>query len=419
MKKFIIRILCLLMSFCVLSAVSFNTINAEHNRAVIYINPVKPEVVLGNNSASISNYVPDGKYDVACERKVVLKEGGVVEVYVGDRIGVKSYNGHESSFYTNIQFIDINDKKAVEKALKENPSDWFSVMQINVGADDDGKSGFTYAQLYVLKEGSKKVKVNDVSFTLKAVEKPDPIKDFVKRLYTKALNRNADPSGLNYWTDALKSGNTTAAEATKGFFISKEMTNLKLSDSEFVERCYQVMMDRKSDNGGKNYWLDRLSNGVGREYVLKGFIDSKEFTAICNKYKVTKGNMTVDEARSKNYGITSFVARCYTKALGRKYDVNGLNDWCSKLLSSSNVKQAAINVAGNGFFNSQEFKNKKLDNTQYIKVLYQTFLGREYDKNGLNYWLKELSSGKSKDFVLNGFANSKEFSNIMASYGIK
>ena len=247
----------------------------------------------------------------------------------------------------------------------------------------------------------------------------DEIMAFIKRLYKLCLNRNYDSRGLTYWWTNLYTKQVSAAEATKGFFLSKEMTNMKLSDSEFVERCYKVMMDRNSEANGKKYWLERLSNGVGREYVLKGFIDSKEFTAICNKYNLEKGGISVAEARSKNYGITSFVVRCYAKALGRKYDVYGLNYWCNQLLNSNNIKQAAINVASNGFFHSQEFRNRNLNNTEYIKVLYQTFLGREYDKNGLNYWLKELNSGKSVDYVLSGFANSKEFSNIMASYGIK
>ena len=247
----------------------------------------------------------------------------------------------------------------------------------------------------------------------------DDIIAFLKRMYKLCLNRNYDSGGLAYWWTKLYTKQITAAEAARGFFVSKEMSDLKLNDNEFVERCYKVMMDRASDKGGKKYWLDRIGNGMSREYVVKGFIDSKEFTNICNKYGMTKGTINVSEARDKNYGITSFVARCYTKALGRKYDVNGLNFWCNKMLNASNVKQAAIDVAGNGFFHSKEFKDKKLSNSDYIKVLYRTFLGREYDNNGLNYWLKELSSGKSRDYVLNGFANSKEFSDIMASYGIK
>ena len=247
----------------------------------------------------------------------------------------------------------------------------------------------------------------------------DDIIAFLKRVYKLCLNRNYDPAGLAYWWTKLYTQQITAAEAARGFFFSNEMKNLKLNNSDFIERCYKVMMDRASDKGGKKYWLDRLDNGMSREYVVKGFIDSKEFTNICNKYGMTKGTINVSEARDKNYGITSFVARCYTKALGRKYDVNGLNFWCNKMLNSSNVKQAAIDVAGSGFFHSKEFKDKKLSNSDYIKVLYRTFLGREYDNNGLNYWLKELSSGKSKDHVLNGFAKSKEFSDIMASYGIK
>ncbi len=249
-------------------------------------------------------------------------------------------------------------------------------------------------------------------------EDKDPVVAFVKRLYILCLNRPADQKGLNSWVNLLKTKQKTAAEVVDGFFSSKEMNNLKLSDEVFVERCYLVMMDRASDAGGRTSWLKQLKSGVSRKTVLKGFIDSKEFTAICNKYKITKGTLNANSYRDKNQGVASFVARCYTKALGRNYDEQGLENWCKKILTAPNKKQEAINTASNGFFHSQEFINKRLSNIEYVKVLYRTFLGREYDQKGLDSWLKQMEKGMTRDQVLQGFAGSQEFSKIMASYGI-
>lgn len=179
------------------------------------------------------------------------------------------------------------------------------------------------------------------------------------------------------------------------------------------------MMDRHSDSGGRKDWLTAKENGVSNNFILKGFIDSNEFTNICNNYKVTKGAMTLTEPRDQNYGITSFVARCYTKALGRRFDVEGLNYWCNVILSSANRKQAAVDMASDGFFHSPEFINKRLNDTEYVKTLYRTFLGREAETEGLNGWVSQLRSGVSRDQVLNGFAISAEFNAIMASYGIR
>lgn len=250
-------------------------------------------------------------------------------------------------------------------------------------------------------------------------EPSDPVTAFVTRLYRLCLNREPDKSGLNDWVSQLKTGRKNAAQVVYGFFFSKEMIGLSLSDDEYVERCYSVMMDRKSDAGGKKYWLEHLTNGVTRLYVVRGFVESNEFTGICNQYGVTRGSLTLTDPRDQNYGITSFVARCYTKALGRNFDEGGLTNWVNQILYASNRKQAAIDTASTGFFHSQEFRNKNLGNTEYVKVLYRTFLGREYDESGLKYWVGHLKNKtKTRDEVLYGFAWSKEFNEIMAGYGI-
>lgn len=247
----------------------------------------------------------------------------------------------------------------------------------------------------------------------------DPVTQFVTRLYNLCFNRNPDTQGLNHWVTNLKSGKNSAAGVVSAFFLSTEMNNLKLNNSEIINRCYKVMMNRNADAGGKKMWVSVLDSGMGLGVVLKGFIDSSEFNSICNKYGVRKGQIILNEPREMNQGITGFVARCYKNVLSRDYDVNGINYWCNRILKSSNRKQAAIDTASNGFFHSKEFLSKNYNDTEYVKILYRTFLGREYDAGGLQYWLNQMKNGKSRDDVLEGFAYSIEFSSIMAKYGIK
>ncbi|MDE7367845.1 MAG: DUF4214 domain-containing protein, partial [Lachnospiraceae bacterium] len=52
------------------------------------------------------------------------------------------------------------------------------------------------------------------------------------------------------------------------------------------------------------------------------------------------------------------------------------------------------------------------------RVLYRTFMGRECDQAGLNYWLGELNRGCSRENVLRRFAGCKEFRDIMAQFGL-
>ena len=89
-------------------------------------------------------------------------------------------------------------------------------------------------------------------------------------------------------------------------------------------------------------------------------------------------------------------------------------DWATKL---ANMKITGT-AAAHGFFFSDEFVNHNFDNAEYITRLYRTFMGREPDQGGFEYWMGRFSQGASREEVFQGFAQSKEFGEICASYGI-
>ena len=240
------------------------------------------------------------------------------------------------------------------------------------------------------------------------------VQAFVTRLYNKCLDRNPDTSGLYHWTTLLNSGTLTGADVAKGFVFSKEYTMKNTSNEEFVEMLYIVFMDRNSDASGKAHWVNYLNQGLSREYVFRGFVQSAEYTAICNSYGIQRGTVTLTQARDQNPNLTMFVSRLYTQALGRTYDVDGLNHWCRVIQTGTKTPQQVAEA----FINSKEFQNKRLSNRQYIAVLYRTFMGRDYDVSGMNHWLHELALGCSRQEILARFAGSKEFRNIQASFGL-
>ncbi len=110
----------------------------------------------------------------------------------------------------------------------------------------------------------------------------------------------------------------------------------------------------------------------------------------------------------------AYVARIYTKALGREAEPAGLNYWVAEI---STKRRTPVQVAEEFFF-APEFVNKKLNNTEYVKVLYRTFMGREYDKDGLDYWVARLNKGESRKSVLEAFAGCPEFQKIVKSFGL-
>ena len=123
--------------------------------------------------------------------------------------------------------------------------------------------------------------------------------------------------------------------------------------------------------------------------------------------------MNPDGSCTYNEGVRNFVLRCYSKVLGRNGETKGIEDWCNRVNTGElTMRDVAVN-----FLNSQEFINKGLNNEEYVKLLYSTFLGREADESGLAYCKGQLDRGeKSRDDIVSGFSGSKEFANIMAQY---
>lgn len=245
---------------------------------------------------------------------------------------------------------------------------------------------------------------------------PDSAESFVKRLYRYCLGREAEAAGLSDWSGRLESGRENGGEVAYGFFFSEELKLRNLSDEEYVDLLYRVFLARKPDEAGKADWVLKLKNGMSREYVMNGFSASPEFTEICRNCGFGSGIAPTGQMRDKNQQLTAFVARMYEKALGRSFDADGLNDWCGRVI---NQNWTPYRVATEGFFHSEEFLNKNTTNEEFVKILYRTFLNREYDEEGLNYWLARLGKGESRDRIIAGFADSREFADLMAKYGLK
>ena len=242
----------------------------------------------------------------------------------------------------------------------------------------------------------------------------DGVKDFVERLYQDILGRKADASGLQAWTDVLRSGSEQGAKVAQGFIDSVEFKNRSLSDKEYLTILYHTFFNRQPDASGLQAWLNVLDSGLTRMHVFRGFAESDEFTKICESYGIERGNANLTAPADQNEGVTKFVARCYRLCLGRREDSAGLNEWCNAILTGRNTaKQAAF-----GFVFSSEFQNKHLSDTDFIKVMYRVFLDREADASGLSAWGNVLRGGGNREHVFNGFADSPEFREICARYGI-
>jgi len=112
--------------------------------------------------------------------------------------------------------------------------------------------------------------------------------------------------------------------------------------------------------------------------------------------------------------VQSFVTRFYVNCLGRTPDSEGLDAWTNWLI---NKQKTGADVA-KGIVLSDEFKSNNYDNGTFVNILYKAFFDRDADSSGYKVWTDKLSSGVSRETVLNGFLKSQEFVSLCENYGI-
>ncbi len=237
------------------------------------------------------------------------------------------------------------------------------------------------------------------------MQNDENIESFVKRLYTKLLNREFDKEGLNYYKNRLLRG-ASAAEISEIFYQSEEFKNANLTTQEFLNRTYRTLLGRDPDTEGLNYWSDLIDNKhIPREVVFYRFITSFEFKNLSKNYGIS--------AFSKDDLLKSFVKRMYLIVLNREYDGEGLEFWFENLKSG---ERSARDIVF-GFFDSDEFKSRNLSDRDFVLIAYRAIMNREGSDEDVNFWVNYLKSN-SRDALIREFVNSKEFEKIARDYGI-
>lgn len=237
--------------------------------------------------------------------------------------------------------------------------------------------------------------------------------DFVARLYSVMLGRNPDPVGLHNWTQKLLNGEQTAAEVIRGFVFSQEYLNKKTSNEDYVTMLYRTLMNRGPDAAGLASWCDKATM-FSRTYLLRGFVQSAEFSALCDSYGVQRGNITLTENRDREEGVTKYISNLYVESLGRTPDSAGLNNWTGLIIEGTKSLSEVIL----DFLGSTEFMEKNAADEDYVASLYPCILGRHPDSAGLANWVKQMEQGKTRFAVFLGMVKSVEFQELCEKYGI-
>jgi len=120
--------------------------------------------------------------------------------------------------------------------------------------------------------------------------------NYIEYAYQASLGRRSDAGGKEYWLHELQTGHVDRPSLLKSFSASSEGqehagaassstsvgtltvgTSITLNDDDYIEYAYQASLGRRSDAGGKEYWLHELQAGhVDRPSLLKSFLASSE-----------------------------------------------------------------------------------------------------------------------------------------------
>lgn len=136
-------------------------------------------------------------------------------------------------------------------------------------------------------------------------------------------------------------------------------------DLVYIDRVHRLFMGRAATGGEKHLWGTYLTRGGSRA----GFVDFVVGTAEYNR---------------------NLVADAYQSVLGRTADGPGLASWTDVLTSTGRDDSMYAGLAGSDEF----FKSRgRGDTLGFLDAMYQNFLGREVDPNGVATWGSRLEDG--------------------------
>jgi hypothetical protein len=196
---------------------------------------------------------------------------------------------------------------------------------------------------------------------------------FINALYGEFLGRAAEPTGLEYWSSLLASGQMP-------LHIVQEIESAPEHRAFLTNNAYRDLLGRPADPDGLHYVTSFLAAGLsslGLEALLLG---SPEYFA-------------------RGGGTTSgFLTSLYRDTLGRAPDADGMAAWTGYL-----AIHPSRNEIASLFLHSHEAA------TREARSAYTELLHRDADTQGLNYFVSLLGGWVDLETIRADIASSNEY----------
>lgn len=110
------------------------------------------------------------------------------------------------------------------------------------------------------------------------LEPEEDVQKFLYNVYQRAFLRDPDEGGYQYWLNRLKTKDISARDFLINLlFAEKEFSEMKYNTEKFISVLYSIIVDRDPDDEGLKFWIDfynndALKNSNGDLFVAKKYI---------------------------------------------------------------------------------------------------------------------------------------------------
>ena len=139
----------------------------------------------------------------------------------------------------------------------------------------------------------------------------------VGQKFRDLLARDADPSGLAFWSGRIADGRLSYENLVVTLTISNEAwTKAGATPAGYADWVYEHVLGRAADPSGEAYWTDRLASGTSRDRFVRSFLRSPERA----RAVVRAAYLTNLQRKADAGGLASWVAK-YTSAKAGELDI--------------------------------------------------------------------------------------------------
>lgn len=236
-------------------------------------------------------------------------------------------------------------------------------------------------------------------------------RSLVRHYYRTVLRRPPDAGGRDYWSAEAARVQALGASVNEAwyamaaaFFSSAEYLSQQRNDTEFVSDLYNTFFGRAPDNEGLGYWTGLITAGMPREVVLATFMFSEEFRGFAAAI------FGAGTARAEIDMVMDF----YRGFLSRLPEDTGFNTWLAQLREAQcrgaeSVRALADSLSAT-FLTGPEYVARNRSDDQFVGDLYNAFLRRGGDADGVRYWVDQLATAAStREALRQAFVQSPEF----------